>query len=195
MKGAGGGIEAENRLAELEPPAEELQGERFDGQGVGAGAEGNIHGLQGQEGTPELVDADVPRLGKRRASGAAARGGPGIVKDGQVGRNAEEERLRQRLLDVHAGELDPAADRKGVAGLADGEGRAERALELHPRLLGNAGLASRGNRADRGSGADSVARSNAGVGASLAVPVMSIEPTSGRRTRAVRPSIAPESLS
>ena len=76
LEGAGRGIEAEGRLAELEPAAVKLQAEGLDGQGVDAGAHGDVHGLQGQEGVLELADAEVSLFGERRFGGGGAPAGP-----------------------------------------------------------------------------------------------------------------------
>ncbi len=55
-EGAGGGIEAEDRPAELDPAAEKLQADGLEAQGVDPGAQRDVHRLHGQEGVLELAD-------------------------------------------------------------------------------------------------------------------------------------------
>ncbi len=64
--GAGGGVEAEGRPAELEPAAEDGQAEGLDGQGVSSGPDGDIDRLEGQEGVLEFTDAQEALLGEER---------------------------------------------------------------------------------------------------------------------------------
>ena len=101
-----------------------------------AGAQADLHGLQGQGRGLELVETQEALFGQGTVGGR----GDGLVADGDVGGEADEEGLRSGILDVRAGDRDPAFGREHVAGLAEPERYAERALELHPGLLGDAGL-------------------------------------------------------